>query len=70
MIQVVKILLAGDESSSMINSKDEDGWAPLHSAASIGNTEIAEMLLSKGKGFWGFRSFRFMFSSNVCCRRS
>jgi ankyrin repeat protein len=48
--QVVKALVAADESKSMINSVDEDGWAPLHSAASSGNIEIVEMLLSKGKG--------------------
>lgn len=46
----MKALVAADESKSMINSADEDGWAPLHSAASSGNIEIVEMLLSKGKG--------------------
>ena len=44
----MKVLVAADESKSMINSVDEDGWAPLHSAASSGNIEIVEMLLSKG----------------------
>jgi 26S proteasome non-ATPase regulatory subunit 10 len=46
---VVKILSDIDQSSSaVVNGKDEEGWAPLHSAASIGNVEIVEILLSKG----------------------
>ncbi|KAJ1389823.1 Ankyrin repeat [Sesbania bispinosa] len=46
--QVVKILLSADASAGVINSADEEGWAPLHSAASIGSLEIVEALLSKG----------------------
>uniref|UniRef100_A0A7N2R224 Uncharacterized protein n=1 Tax=Quercus lobata TaxID=97700 RepID=A0A7N2R224_QUELO len=46
--EVVKVLSAIDESASVINSADEEGWAPLHSAASIGNLEIVEVLLSRG----------------------
>ncbi|KAF4368205.1 hypothetical protein F8388_022838 [Cannabis sativa] len=39
-VEVVKILSAVDEAASVVNSADEEGWAPLHSAASIGNSEI------------------------------
>lgn len=46
--EVVKILSAADPSVSGINSADEEGWVPLHSAASIGNAEIVEILLSRG----------------------
>ncbi|KAK2429281.1 ankyrin repeat-containing protein [Trifolium repens] len=46
--KVVKILLSCDASAEVINSGDEEGWAPLHSAASIGNLEILEALLNKG----------------------
>ncbi|KAJ0095905.1 hypothetical protein Patl1_16732 [Pistacia atlantica] len=46
--EVVKILSNIDESAKVINSADEEGWAPIHSAASIGNTEIVEILLSEG----------------------
>ncbi|KAK2429282.1 hypothetical protein P8452_42940 [Trifolium repens] len=56
--KVVKILLSCDASAEVINSGDEEGWAPLHSAASIGNLEILEALLNKGlhfkKGTCGF----------------
>ncbi|KAL9246345.1 hypothetical protein vseg_019892 [Gypsophila vaccaria] len=46
---VVKILAEADAlAGKMINSKDEEGWAPLHFAASIGNPKIVEILLSKG----------------------
>lgn len=44
----MKILSNVDESAKVINAGDEEGWAPIHSAASIGNTEILEILLSKG----------------------
>jgi ankyrin repeat protein len=46
--KVVKILLSCDAPAEVINSGDEEGWAPLHSAASIGNLEILEALLNKG----------------------
>jgi ankyrin repeat protein len=48
----VKVLSAIDESTSVINSADEEGWAPLHSAASIGNLEIVEVLLSRGRSLY------------------
>ena len=50
----MKVLSAIDESASVINSADEEGWAPLHSAASIGNLEIVEILLSRGRIFFFF----------------
>lgn len=46
--QVVKILSAAEPSVSGVNSTDEEGWAPLHSAASNGSVEIVEILLSRG----------------------
>ncbi|CAL5354994.1 unnamed protein product [Camellia sinensis] len=46
--KVVKILSAADPSVTGINSADEEGWAPLHSASSSGNVEIVEILLSSG----------------------
>lgn len=48
----MKVLSAIDESTSVINSADEEGWAPLHSAASIGNLEIVEVLLSRGRSLY------------------
>ncbi|XP_065860533.1 uncharacterized protein [Euphorbia lathyris] len=47
-LQVVKALLDVDESKNVVNSKDEEGWAPLHSAASIGNQEVVDLLLTRG----------------------
>ena len=44
---MVKILSAAAD-ESVVNSSDEEGWAPIQSAASIGNLEIMEILLSKG----------------------
>ncbi|KAL9999862.1 putative ankyrin repeat-containing domain-containing protein [Helianthus debilis subsp. tardiflorus] len=42
-------MLSGfDQSVSGINSADEEGWAPLHSAASSGNVEIVKILLDRG----------------------
>ena len=38
-----------DASVGVVNCADEEGWAPLHSAASIGSVEIVETLLSKGR---------------------
>ncbi|THF98008.1 hypothetical protein TEA_007557 [Camellia sinensis var. sinensis] len=46
--KVVKILSSADPSVTGINSADEEGWAPLHSASSSGNVEIVEILLSSG----------------------
>ncbi|KAK8647505.1 hypothetical protein V6N13_121240 [Hibiscus sabdariffa] len=45
--EVVKVLSASVD-ESVVNSTDEEGWGPIHSAASIGNLEIMEILLSKG----------------------
>ena len=45
----MKILSAVDEAASVVNVTDEEGWAPLHSAASVGNSEIVDILLSIGK---------------------
>jgi 26S proteasome non-ATPase regulatory subunit 10 len=44
----VKLLSSSDEAKTVINSKDDEGWAPLHSAASIGNAELVEVLLTRG----------------------
>ncbi|CAL5422705.1 unnamed protein product [Camellia sinensis] len=46
--KVVKILSAADPFVTSINSADEEGWAPLQFAASSGNVEIVEILLSSG----------------------
>lgn len=45
---MVKLLSACEPSASGINSVDEEGWSPLHSAASSGNEDIVEILLSRG----------------------
>lgn len=42
------MLLEADAAASGINSVDDEGWAPLHSAASSGHAEIVEMLISRG----------------------
>ncbi|XP_048593058.1 26S proteasome non-ATPase regulatory subunit 10-like [Brassica napus] len=47
-LQIVKLLSSVDESKTVINSKDDEGWAPLHSAASIGKGELVEILLTRG----------------------
>lgn len=47
----MKILAAADPSASGINSGDEEGWVPLHSATSSGNVEIVEILLSRGEQY-------------------
>lgn len=47
-LQVVKLLSSVDDSKNVINSKDDEGWAPLHSAASIGNAELVQVLLTRG----------------------
>lgn len=48
MHQVVEILAAADHSTNVINCADEEGWAPIHSAASIGRSDILDVLLSRG----------------------
>lgn len=44
---MVEILSAANP--SVVNSCDEEGWAPLHSAASSGNIKIVEILLNSGE---------------------
>ncbi|RZR94807.1 hypothetical protein BHM03_00023568, partial [Ensete ventricosum] len=48
-LDVVDVISAADPSINGVNGKDEEGWAPIHSAASIGNAEIVEILLSRGE---------------------
>ncbi|CAD6214595.1 unnamed protein product [Miscanthus lutarioriparius] len=38
----------GDAAASVLNAKDEEGWAPIHSAASSGNSQIIDILLERG----------------------
>lgn len=47
--QVVRVLSAADGSGSIVNGTDEESWAPIHSATSIGNVEIVEILLSRSE---------------------
>lgn len=42
------MLSAADPSVNGVNATDEEGWAPIHSAASIGNLEIIQILLERG----------------------
>ena len=44
-IEVVKQHLAA---GTDVNSKDKDGWTPLHEAASEGHNKIIELLVAKG----------------------
>ena len=44
-IAVVKEHLAA---GTDVNSKDKDGWTPLHEAASEGHNKIIELLVAKG----------------------
>mgnify|MGYP000303546937 FL=1 len=44
-IEVVKQHLAA---GTNVNSKDKDGWTPLHEAASEGRNKIIELLVAKG----------------------
>lgn len=55
MYQVVEILSSA--SPSVVNSSDEEGWAPLHSAASSGNLELVEILLNRGEHMIWFMSW-------------
>lgn len=43
------MLAKGDPAVSGVNSTDEEGWAPIHSASSSGNVEIVEILLTRGE---------------------
>lgn len=43
------MLSKADPSVSGVNATDEEGWAPLHSAVSIGNAEIVDILLDRGE---------------------
>ncbi|KAL0774830.1 hypothetical protein Bca101_039982 [Brassica carinata] len=47
-LQIVKLLSSVDESKTVFNSKYDEGWAPLHSAASIGKAGLVEILLTRG----------------------
>lgn len=38
----------GDAAASVLNAKDEEGWAPIHSVASAGNAQIMDILLERG----------------------
>ncbi|XP_044954805.1 protein phosphatase 1 regulatory subunit 16A-like [Hordeum vulgare subsp. vulgare] len=38
----------GRRLASIVNGKDEEGWAPIHSVASSGNAEIVDILLEHG----------------------
>ncbi|KAG2285741.1 hypothetical protein Bca52824_045345 [Brassica carinata] len=46
--EIVKLLSSVDESKTVFNSKYDEGWAPLHSAASIGKAGLVEILLTRG----------------------
>ncbi|KAG8061056.1 hypothetical protein GUJ93_ZPchr0003g18622 [Zizania palustris] len=48
--KVVTALAAvgGDAVTSVVNGQDEEGWAPIHSTASSGNSEIISILLDQG----------------------
>lgn len=54
---MVEILSAIDDCASVINSADEEGWVPLHSAASIGHSDIVGILLRRGR----IQTFRLTF---------
>ncbi|CAL4919178.1 unnamed protein product [Urochloa decumbens] len=47
--QVVLALVeaGGDAVASVLNAKDEEGWAPIHSVASTGNAQIMDILLER-----------------------
>lgn len=42
------MLSAADPSVNGVNTTDDEGWAPIHSAASIGNLKIMQILLERG----------------------
>lgn len=44
MVEVLSVATPSD-----VNSCDEEGWAPLHSAASSGNIKIVEILLNNSE---------------------
>ena len=49
----------GDSAASVLNAKDEEGWAPIHSAASSGNSQIIDILLERGT-----RLARYVWAAN------
>ena len=63
------MLAAADEAENVVNSADEEGWAPLHSAASIGNSEIVDILLSRGWKIFEFPCFYVVLSCSLRCYR-
>ncbi|PPD73777.1 hypothetical protein GOBAR_DD29296 [Gossypium barbadense] len=65
--EVVKLLSAAAD-ESVVNRIDEEGWAPIHSAASIGNLEIMEILLSKGMCMYlnWFKNIQAKFMEKLC----
>ncbi|XP_033144915.1 ankyrin repeat domain-containing protein 49 [Brassica rapa] len=63
---IVKLLSSVDESKTVINSKDDEGWAPLHSAASIGNAELVEILLTRGADV-NVKKQWWWHCSSLCC---
>ncbi|KAG5398102.1 hypothetical protein IGI04_019916, partial [Brassica rapa subsp. trilocularis] len=64
--QIVKLLSSVDESKTVINSKDDEGWAPLHSAASIGKGELVEILLTRGADV-SVKKQWWWHCSSLCC---
>nr|CAB3493161.1 unnamed protein product [Digitaria exilis] len=50
LLHVVLALVeaGGEAAASLLNAKDEEGWAPIHSAASTGNAQIIDILLERG----------------------
>lgn len=46
--------MGGDAAASVVNGKDEEGWAPIHTAASSGKAEIISILLDQGMGILPF----------------
>lgn len=53
----------GDAAAGVVNAKDEEGWAPIHSAASTGNAEIIGILLERGTRWYLCNWAKFDFCS-------